>query len=250
MSIKFTGNWAPDSREWRDVCNSISNDLTSFKSNPVYIRIIANDLRDVNTTKLFFDYIKNTYPELFDKLDIFNTNDTLGKPNVFNIEGHNVCPGTLRFVKVLGDIKKYNPKSIIEIGSGYGGQCKIIKDYLNVDYTLVDLPESLLVAKSYLKHFNTDATFVSSEDITLNDQYDLVISDYCISEFDQEGMNFYIEHVVKKCNNAYFTINNDQASRDHLLTKLREIYNDVIIVPEEPRTSAHSNIVALCSNKI
>jgi bifunctional ADP-heptose synthase (sugar kinase/adenylyltransferase) len=88
------------------------------------------------------------------------------------------------------------------------------------------------------------------ENINFNSYDAIVISDYCISEFDQEGMNFYIEHVVKKCNNAYFTINNDQASRDHLLTKLREIYNDVIIVPEEPRTSAHSNIVALCSNKI
>ena len=78
MSNKFIGNWPPDSNEWRDTCKDISNDLTNFKSNPVYCRIIANDLRDFNVAKSFFVYIKNSYPELFQKLNVFGTSDLLG----------------------------------------------------------------------------------------------------------------------------------------------------------------------------
>ena len=249
MSIKFKGNWAPDCTEWRDTCSNISNDLTNFKSNPVYRRIIANDLRDFEPTKTLFYFIKDTYPELFEKLNIFNTSDSIGAPNIYNIEGIDVCPGTLRFVKVLGDIKSFNPKKIIEIGSGYGGQCKIIKDYLDVEYTLIDLPESLSVGKAYLKYFNVDATYISSENISLEESYDLVISDYCISELSYDGISFYIDNVVSKCKNGYFTINNDQETRNFLLSKLQEIYNDVKVIPEAPKFCSYGNIVAICSNK-
>jgi putative sugar O-methyltransferase len=250
MTKQFQGSWFHDSTAWRDTCKELSQDLTNFKRDSRYISIIANDLRDEGVAQSFFFYLKQNYPELLKHINKFKTSDTIGNPNIFNIEGIDISPGTLRFMKVLGDILPLQPKKIIEIGSGYGGQCKIIKDYIDSDYTLVDIPESLNLAKAVLKHFNVQATFVSTDNFEVEGSYDLVISDYCLSELDFTGIKFYIDNIIKKCQSGYFTINSNNEYREFLLNELKEIFSNVTTTDEQPRTTMHNNIIVICKNNI
>lgn len=245
---QFEGAWEAEDQVWRNRCLELSKDLTSFKRDGIYNRKIANDVRPENIAVMFFNYIKSTYPDLYEKLDTFSTNDTIGQPNIYNIEGNNVSPGTLRFIKVLGDIIDLNPKSIVEIGSGYGGQCKIIKDYLSLDYTLVDIPESLTLAKSYLNHFNIEANFMDTNNIQ-NGNYDLVISDYCLSELDNDGITFYVNNIIKNCKYGYFTINDSSPQKDHLINELTEVFDKVNINTEQPNSSSNINLLVTCKKE-
>lgn len=248
-NTSFIGEWSAEDDEWRSNCLHLANNLKDFKRDGIYCRKIANDLRDENTAINFYVYIKENYPHLIKKLDTFKSNDTIGNPLLYNVEDVIISPGTLRFVKILGDIEDFSPKSIIEIGSGYGGQCKIITDYINVDYTLVDIPESLELAKAYLDFFDVRATFVSSENVVTNPSYDLVISDYAVTELDSVGMNFYIDNIIRKCKNASFTVNYNSPVKQEFISLLKKLYYTVNITAEEPITLG-SNISIKCTELI
>jgi hypothetical protein len=248
--MSFTGKWLADSAAFRGECLKISQDLTGFKKNPVYCRYINNDNRSRETAEAFYWHIRQHYPWLIapDLLELFLENDRVGDPTVYNINGIIISPGTLRFIKVLGDIRQtlrlWVPKgnvlftSIVEIGAGYGGQCKIIKAaFPEVDYTIVDIPESIAVSRAYLGEL---ATLV--DDIKTPISADLVISDYCISEMDKAGIDYYIENVVRHCRHGYFTCNLI-GEVGYLYARLREIFETVKDTPEEPKTSRHNNII-------
>ena len=103
---KFEGKWLPDSNTYKDACINISINLNNFKRNPIYAGYIGNDLRNEQTAIAFYNYIKNNYFFLLNKdyLNSFITNDKIGNPMIYNIDGINISSGTLRFMKVLGDI--------------------------------------------------------------------------------------------------------------------------------------------------
>ena len=78
----------------------------------------------------------------------FLENDKLGNPNVFNylnqlnnitLSNFNISPTTLRYIcfglHIVKYIKHLGKKelNIVEIGGGYGGQCKILLDLLEYD---------------------------------------------------------------------------------------------------------------------
>jgi hypothetical protein len=242
--MSFQGKWLADSAAFRRECLRIAKDLTGFKKNPVYCRYINNDNRPRETAEAFYWHIRQHYP-LFgttEMLDLFRKNDKIGNPTLHNINGTVISPGTLRFIKVLGDVITAfgTPSSIVEIGAGYGGQCLIFKLASMVDYTIIDIPESLEVSRAYLGMLDVQANFISK--ITEPVGADVVISDYCISEMDKEGIDYYIETVVRHCRNGYFTCNLI-GEIGHLLDRLREVFTYVKDAPEEPKTSRHNNII-------
>jgi hypothetical protein len=250
---KFEGKWLPSATEYKKACIEISRDLKGFKRNNIYARIIANDLRDEKIATGFYDFIKRNYPYLLEKdvLNNFLINDKIGDPNIFNINGVGISPGTLRFMKVLGDILTIdeNMKDFIEIGSGYGGQCLIIKTYRsNCNYTLIDIPESLMVSGRYLKENGCDATLISTDDVAVNDVYDIAISDYCLSELDSMGMEFYMKNVIGKCKYAYITANSLGAWFNILIKQLETVFNTVQVNAETPKTTNNNNHIIVCKN--
>lgn len=94
-------------------------------------------------------------------------NDLVGNPVVaeYNLDdGRMICsPTTLRYIKILSDIVAYfeadKIKRVAEIGVGYGGQCRILQNFLNIDeYNLIDLPEVLALAEKFLA--NTTSNFI------------------------------------------------------------------------------------------
>lgn len=238
--MKFSGQWLPDDTAFRQECLKIAADLTAFKKNPVYCRFINNDNRPLGTAIAFHKHIKENYPYLLELIDTFKKNDEVGSPTLHQIGDHLISPGTLRFIKVLGDIMSFDPLSIVEIGSGYGGQCKITRSIFDVRYTLIDIPESLAVAKAYLGE-EEDIYFMSCENIGPL-KADLVISDYCLSEMDRDGIDFYLKSVVQYCSNGYFTCNNIGVT-NYLIDQLREMFHQVTVQPEKPKTSRHINII-------
>jgi len=248
--MEFEGKWLVTEEDYKKSCIKISENLNGFKRNSIYSKFVGNDLRDKNTAILFYNFIEQNYPFFLEKIDNFLINDRIGNPKIYEINGVNISPGTLRFIKVLGDILTISPNvsNIIEIGSGYGGQCLITKTYLDVDYSVVDIPESLLISKKYLNENNCDVIFINTDNIVIDDYYDLVISDYCLSELDMNGIYFYINEIVKKCKSAYITANATNDRFDKLISELNEIFSDLNVSKETPKTSEHDNYIIMCKN--
>ena len=251
----FEGVWLPSVEEFKLECVKISKNLDNFKQNPVYANFIGNDLRDEETAIAFYKHIKENYPLLLerDTIDKFCKNDIIGSPYIYDIETNTISPGTLRFMRVLGDILEIDKdiNSIVEIGSGYGGQCLVIKSYMDVDYSLVDIPESLLVSSAYLKLNKCDAKFMDTLNIRTDRYYDLVISDYCLSELDLTGITFYVENIISKCKHGYFTVNSSGTLFNELVKQLKTIFDTVSVEKEIPKTSYHDNHIIICkSNKL
>ncbi|MFA6501899.1 MAG: putative sugar O-methyltransferase [Parachlamydiales bacterium] len=260
MAHKFNGTWLPERvySEYRPACIDLSKDLTDFKRNIKYIGVVGNDTRNHKTALAFYKYIEQHYPELL-KIKSFLQNDTIGNPIVHEIvHDYTVSAGTLRFIKVIGDIfidvkTNWNipyAKNIVEIGAGYGGQALLIMNYLNdINYTCIDIPEASQLQKNYLNQFvlQKPVNFQTTENV-IEAGYDLVISDYCLSELDISGVDFYYNIIIKHSNYCYFTINKASPVRTYLLTVLSDLFN-IIIEPEMPETSKHPNEILFCSKK-
>ena len=244
----FNGRWLADKEAFRLACVRASKDLSTFKQDPHYFSHVGNDIRGYETALGFYKYILEHYPYLWKYMPKFLQNDSLGNPITHHVGAFKISVGTLRFMKVLGDI--YGAfgvlYSAVEIGAGYGGQCKVIKDALTVDYTIIDIPESLMVSRAYLNELKVRCEFMQSDKVKPK-EYDLVISDYCLSELDEDGIDFYIDNVVSKCKHGYFTINSYD-SNTYLKGRLIDTFESCEFKEEDPPTSRHKNIIAICSN--
>ena len=89
-------------------------------------------------------------------------------------------------------------KRMIQIGAGYGGLCKILHDLgLWKSYTIVDLPEHLLLARKVLeKEGITDVAFIDLHTIPLQGDYDFVISDLSFSEFSRPLQKIFMDRIL------------------------------------------------------
>src|SRR5439155_585481 len=91
----------------------------------------------------YLNIILNEYPDLVKKFSAFRENDAIGDPRTYLYEKHGLfSPTTLRYIKIAGDIRaRFGDLSrmhIVEIGGGYGGQCKIIHDLCGfARYTII-----------------------------------------------------------------------------------------------------------------
>lgn len=204
-----------DYSEYKNVCLEASLDddvFNNFKRNPHYTPILEHASYDLG-----LGYIKWLSENNFntDKLDILKQNDEQGNatlesyPEPFG----NISPSTLRYTKVLAELEKLfgslDGKKIVEIGVGYGGQCKLINDYFNIaSYTLIDLPEVLQLSKRYLSKYNYNNVEFKTLNLLNQSDYDLVISNYAFSECERSIQLDYVDKVLKNSKNGYITFNN------------------------------------------
>jgi len=187
--------------------------------------------------------------------------DTIGNPRTALFEGRQLSPTTLRYGKVADDILRMFPnfaavRSICEIGVGYGGQARVLSE-LGAEiggaltrFTLMDLPEVLMLAKKYLQHFHCRNEFVF-QSITEVDPTapgpDFVISNYAFSEFDRTLQQHYLDKVVLKCRSGYLTMNSGapgaDASNVYSQAELMKLLPNAKVVEEYPLTSANNYII-------
>jgi hypothetical protein len=179
----------------------------------------------------YLEEIKRVCPKLLNHIECFATNDSLGTPSVcwYDELNMDISPTTLRYVKVLADLIHHfgdlSGMDIVEIGIGYGGQCKIINDYFQVrSYTLIDLPDVLALAKKYLLCHGMENTVFLTPQSVPEARYDLCLSNYCFTEISREIQDYYAKNIISVSDKGYITCNFlNQRMKDHAMTD-EEIY--------------------------
>lgn len=208
----------------------------TFKSNSNYNCIVG--MSDEWQAPLFYEIIKTTNPEVFKNLDKFKGNDIIGSPLMWHSnEGHNISPNTLRYLKTLCDLKNnFGPLDgfvVTELGIGYGGLSYVINVDSNLkDYVLCDLPNVQELAQKYLNHFDIKSTI----DRNKYDKFDLFVSEFCLSEFNDEGIYTFYNDLVVKSDRIYLTMNlHDEDRKAKFIERIKVDFN-ITILDENPKT--------------
>lgn len=178
---------------------------------------LSNFKRDPRLTKIFehasfrqaLDYFKLINER--DGLLLLNkfTNDLIGNPIKNGFEGAlQFSASTLQYIGVLSNLITHfgslDSLRIVEIGGGYGGQARTICDvYKPACYHIIDLYEVTLLQSRYLKEFDCVDCFTQPT----GEEYDLVISNYALSEIPDNKQ--YMDEVIMKSKHGYITCNTD-----------------------------------------
>jgi len=204
-----------DYEEYRLAClEAATNDekFNVFKQNRAYTEILEHTSPEMGAR--YADYILKTKFDL-SKLDLIRSNDIQGSATILEYsEPFGLfSPSTLYYTKVLAELEdmfgSLDGLNIAEIGIGYGGQCKVIYDYFKpASYTLVDLPEPVKLAERYHRDFNYKGIKYLTQDLLPSGvEYDLVISNYALTECARPIQLEYLDKVVKKSKKGYIAYN-------------------------------------------
>lgn len=198
------------------VCRHASkNDdvFKDFKSLPDYYEVLEHLSKKLGYEHL--QLIQRNNPNLLsnDWLYKFLRNDMHGNPTIADFGSLRCSPTTLQYISVLSNLidkfKSLKDFKIVEIGGGYGGQCKIIQDYFSINcYDIIDLADVLLLQEKYLKTLNCfDCVELFSDTGFAAINYDLVISNYALSEVSIEDQLKYVNKILLNTTHGYITCN-------------------------------------------
>jgi len=236
-------------KECEKICLDESK-FANFKRSPIFTKIIGNDVRSKDISDIWYAFLKNT--EMMEKIKKYKTNDIFGNPICYYYPKTGIIsPGTLYFLSITHDINtrlvNIKNKKICEIGSGYGGQSKIFLDYGCKEVDLIDRKQTLGLAKKYLDMFKYKNTCFHPTTSIPEKEYDIVVSNWCVSELDKKGASFYLDNVIKKSQYGYFLTNHrSEEKKDWFIGELKKIYSNVVIEEENPKTNEKTNYAILC----
>jgi len=99
--------------------------------------------------------------------------------------------------------------NIAEIGGGFGGQAAVLRKLSSFkSYTIYDLPEVHELQSKFLKANDSESGVLYADGrIAPSGNFDLVISNYAVSELKRELQVAYFENVVKTSTHGYLTWN-------------------------------------------
>lgn len=254
-SPKSAASSITDRDEYRSFCERAATDdavFFTFRRAPIYVDTLEHVTRDQGAA--YVAAILRDNPDLLtDSPDRYHGNDTLGSPQLheYGITGP-VSPVTLRYLKVVSDLRRLfgdlSGSHIVEIGAGYGGQCRLITQYWpEATYTLVDIPPALALARRYLTALGTDARikFEAPDEVRAR-RYDLCISNYAFSELARPVQQAYADAVVSHSERGYMTCN--FISKAHKIdsmgrSELLALHVGTRWVEEEPLTHPENAIL-------
>ena len=188
---------------------------------------------------------KKSFRDIFEAIEFLACNDRIGNPIRYYYEefGFNIAPTTLRYIKVLADLIKLfgslNDMDIVEVGGGYGGQCRIIHEIFKPkSYTIIDLPEAIALTERYLREF---AIYPKAQ----FEHYDLFISNYAFTEIARDYQDLYIDKFINKSDRGYMTCNFYHVSEAADMLTFNEILKlkDTFEVLEEKPLTAKDNFI-------
>lgn len=237
-----------------DICKNAlidENLFNNFKNNNEYKVILEHVSYETGLEYLNKIKTNEYYTNNILEWNKYMENDNIGNPTTFKYDSINISPTTLRYISIGLDIIQHikninlNNIDVVEIGGGYGGQCKILFDLCNISnilinkYKIVDIPEVSKFQEKYLNKLLNKSNinkiiFESCLEITTNENYDLCISNYALGEFDEDVREEYIEKVVKYCKHYYIIWNNYGYD---------EYFNNATIIPETPMTWNQNKII-------
>lgn len=233
--------WTEAADRYSKFCLLASKDETvfsTFRRNPIFCQIMEHFNQEQGDK--YFNVIKRDHPEVLEYFKYFISSEEYGSPLVFDYGGTLLSPSTLRYIKVFTTIVdcmgSLNGLKIAEIGGGYGGQGKIIKDIYDVDYYFIDLPEVNELAKMYLGKLGiTGITFYDYINIVKQD-YDLVISNHAFSELNRDIQDYYNDMIIKRSKKGFFTCNVALNGNNGYGIADYEKMGDVKFIDEQPNT--------------
>ena len=233
--------WSVIVDEYCAVClDAVKNEsaFSIFRSNPVYKKVVEHSTCELGHG--YLDVIKRDNKRLIKHFNKFKTSDNFGSPLFCGYSGMLISPSTLRYIKILSDLIKYFGSlerfKIAEIGGGYGGQCKIIKDVFNVEYHSIDLPEANLLAQKFLKATGKENVRFSTWDMLVKEKYDLVISVGAFTEMNREIQDHYNEMIISGSKQGYMIGSVELNPNDcYQIDDLKKMGN-VVFENEEPNT--------------
>lgn len=159
-------------------------------------------------------HLEKQAPYYVNHIATFKTSETVGNPITFNYDKiGSIAPTTLRYIHVAFDLERLfgslDDLAIVEIGGGYGGQCKIISDLFKVKkYTIIDLPEALEIAKKFLDNLGVrNVTFLTPDQLSTDAFFDLAISNYAFSECTISMQEAYVKNIFTQSKNGYCICN-------------------------------------------
>lgn len=210
-------------KKYHSYVSNVDDVYTNFKNSSMYTYMLEHvDEKFGNKYALQIKTEFNT--NIKEYIDLIQKNDSIGNPYKFKIDDVDLSPSNIRYIyhslliksKIRNWFEKSNIK-IIEIGGGYGGLCFYIKNILseyNIDYTIIDLPNVGVLQAKYLSDQSVECTIKSCFDLKELEEtdYDLVISNYCLSEISSENRNLYFKHLIKNCSKEFYMWNTSDFS--------------------------------------
>jgi hypothetical protein len=246
-----------DNQLYPQVCLRASHDyrfFNNFRRNPVYNKILEHV-----SEKLGKEYLNVIVKdiEILNAIDKFRMNDTHGNPRMYEYPSIGmISPTTLRYIKVLVDLKTYfqtlDNLDLCEIGVGYGGQCRVINAYYKpASYCLVDIQPALTLAQRFLDNYILHSVITYKTMNELKEQeYDLVISNYAFTELPRTIQDVYLSKVILKSKRGYITYNeiNPAEFNSYNINELIRMIPGSRIMKEEPLTEPRNCIIIWGAN--
>jgi hypothetical protein len=227
--------------------------FNQFRSNLDYTWVVET-VNKPNGLVCLNEVQKNT-PELLTHLPKFCTSEKQGGPEVCYYEDFDIyiSPTTCRYIKILSDMVmrfgSLDGLDIVEVGGGYGGQCKIIHDMFKPkSYTIVDINSALRLAVKFLERFKVKIIPRAVTDDTIV-PYDLFISNYAFTEFDKPYQHFYDKHILQPSRMGYMICNfiGQRTEPAYSITDIIKLKADGKAFPEVPNSG--KNIVYVWGTK-
>jgi putative sugar O-methyltransferase len=256
-TIDKTSTSLSDNQSYPQVCIQASNDykkFNKFRRNTTYNEILEHVSKEQGLE--YLQIISNDL-DILSSINDFKANDNYGSPRMYDYPNVGVfSPSTLRYIKVLHDIKKHfqtiDNLNICEIGVGYGGQCRILNTYYQpATYCLVDIQPALALAQRFLDNYIIQSVLAYK---TMNEleqkNYDLVVSNYAFTELPRIIQDIYLKKVILNSKRGYITYNeiNPKEFNSHTSNELTAIIPGSKIFKEEPLTHPGNCIIVWGEN--
>jgi len=203
-----------DNELYPQTCLEASHDFrafANFRRNPAYTAALEH-VSEAQGQDCLGIIAKD--PEIFAAMEAFKVNDGFGSPMICDYPSvGKISPTTLRYVKVLADLKAHfsslDNLRISEISVGYGGQCRIINAYFKpASYCLIDIFPALSLAQRFLDNFvlHSVMSYMTMNQLPVVES-DLVISNYAFSELRRPIQDAYLRKVVLPAKRGFFIYN-------------------------------------------
>lgn len=201
-----------------------------FKSMPAYRKILEH--ASYKQGEYYYNRVPIVYGTNSFGQDFFTSNDEYGSPERFQYGDILISPTTLQYIYVFNRLEELcgslKDQKIIEIGGGYGGQCKIIHDYCKpASYGISDLKEACMLQKKYLSKFEVQA-MLYPEYYTVEYPHDLVISNYALSEITEPLQTEFVRNVLLYSKHGYITCNGPI----HSMQEIKDKFPSFKITPD------------------
>jgi len=193
----------------------------------------------------YYDRILSEAPKkLYLKLPQIAKCDTIGNPVVDRYVDSEcfkddliISACNLRYVNTVMELDRYfnfgeKNINVVELGVGFGGLCFAASQWFNIDkYCLLDLENVQALATKCLDQLGntTHTTEVPT-------RIDLLISEFCLSEFDDNLISNYYNDYVSKVERVYLRFNlHDEQRKAAFLEKIGNDF-DYVVEDEWPKT--------------